>query len=515
MGNQTTISRLFIILIVVFSSVISQQRIIRRIQGNPLNIFNVADWKTYAGFRSVTDLVETQQYIFFSTDGGGLLRYDKYRGEFISPITSSNGLLSNVIFSIQESVTDTNTIAKSRAQLITDRGKQVIDLSINDNFLFPDPIQFGFQPAMENPQIKRVNLSNFDANFWPPFIVNSEGISDGHFDFYRDVYSYVDADKNYWLLVKNLGLFKAKTDASPYSYYRIGPEQSPLNSITLHNGDLWIGQSQINQKNPILSVWRENNQWENWNTEDLHYFAMKRINKVFSDGQFLWLGSDEGLLKLTTETINASVYLRNQKRSQIINDIELLNNRLLLATNGGLLSYNRESDAGFQIEYKSLSNSEVFSVAVGDSTIMAVTRFGIYTINADYSGVSLLNDELDTEPVATTLVDFYGGKFWFNSNEGIFSYDAKTAEVIKIRLFSPNFNLRINKIIVDGDYVFLGTNKGLIIYYSYLQDWIWFSTGDGLPNNDVRDLLLDGDYLFIVTRNAVTEFRWFDKRRTY
>ena len=60
----------------------------------------------------------------------------------------------------------------------------------------------------------------------------------------------------------------------------------------------------------------------------------------------------------------------------------------------------------------------------------------------------------------------------------------------------------------DSAHVWVGKENGLLKYVKRENRWYRYSRADGLLDNSVRWILLDGDYIWLGTGRGLTRFFW-------
>ena len=61
--------------------------------------FEEGDWVTYVNFRFITSAATDQSIVYFGTTGG-VIRYDKFTGEWLQPLTVTDGIPNSRIGSL-------------------------------------------------------------------------------------------------------------------------------------------------------------------------------------------------------------------------------------------------------------------------------------------------------------------------------------------------------------------------------------------------------------------------------
>ena len=62
--------------------------------------YRIDDWISYAPALEITSVEIDNNYIYFGSRSGGILRFNKYEERWEYPYTTSNGLRSNRIFQV-------------------------------------------------------------------------------------------------------------------------------------------------------------------------------------------------------------------------------------------------------------------------------------------------------------------------------------------------------------------------------------------------------------------------------
>jgi len=89
-----------ILIILIFFSQTLLSQIIHQLTVDRFTHYKITDWISYAPALIITSIDMDENYIYFGTRSGGILRYDKYTNHWEYPYTMSSGLRSNQIIRV-------------------------------------------------------------------------------------------------------------------------------------------------------------------------------------------------------------------------------------------------------------------------------------------------------------------------------------------------------------------------------------------------------------------------------
>jgi ligand-binding sensor domain-containing protein len=487
---------------------------LERIKRNAKDIFYINDWQTYLTYSNVTDIIESQLYIYFSTNGAGILRYDKFNRTFSFPLTESNGLISNVISEFSINAEDSNSFYIKRVKISTNKGPQAFQLDQDDNYYFREENLNFYNKTIRNQQ--KLSLPKKTYALEQPYTMTFDNIIiDNKLQTYRINGEYRDKASGIWLFVENLGFFYSSSESGFLKHVTDGPVSANNMNIVENRTSLYISQQNSNSTLPSFTEWTLDGEWNHWSQRYTSAFRDNSLGKIVSFNDSLYIASNFGLIRFDTKR-KEFTNLQFQGLSNVrIYDIFSSNKRLLLGTERGLYAYYPNTGIFESLIYPQIGLFDVLSVAEDSAYIFAVNRFSVYKINKESGTVSDFNSEQNFPSFLTSKVYYNENKFWFNNNSGIYSFDTKTGKKVQIYLNSASFILEIKAIKTKGNSIFLATNKGLLFYSEKIADWLWISQKDGLIGNNLNDLLIDGDFLIISSNSGVQQFYWNNPQRKY
>ncbi len=276
---------------------------------------------------------------------------------------------------------------------------------------------------------------------------------------------------------------------------------------------------------------------------------------IFNDK--LVIGGRAGLTFMENAAFEYDEAIRDFAQDySFITAIDTSGNDLFIASRGGVFRRSR-GDIGWDriVSLKDLTSKRIYSIAVGDAgNLMIATernaylfhesvlilhtifpegldwpvfdikyRDGRYYISSFYglyildestlgfiarvntSGELLqISDDSAIDPVYESVL--LGDKLWASTHRGIVLLDLLT-EKGAFHL-SPNTPFKPRGLAVIGKSVWIGTDIGLYSFNSKSSSWRHYSTNDGLISNFVTDLIIKDDYIWVGTNLGLTRIKW-------
>ena len=121
-----------------------------------------------------------------------------------------------------------------------------------------------------------------------------------------------------------------------------------------------------------------------------------------------------------------------------------------------------------------------------DNRLLRMNQFGD-TIRSSYSlPVDRVGDRLNTVFAA------YDGTIWLGFEQsGVFASGVDSKEFKPVFISNDELSNSVNFITGTGEYLWIGTKKGLCRITNGSGKLIWFTTNEGLPHNNINQLCID------------------------
>jgi len=354
-----------------------------------------------------------------------------------------------------------------------------------------------------------------------------------------------DPQGNIWFSTQNLGLglideeLRMKSVSFPV-------ESESLSQIESLGDDLFLIGTQENLY--ITRYVREQSSMSI--TTKYVSFPSSKVVDIFpgDGGDFFIVSQEEGLYHLLPDSLSGS-YILSEIDNNLDGAVDMLhgglldsNGRLWLNSMGnGLVQYRPDSRKQFVRSEKISTNNGLISnnirsmyedregniwlAAFGDGLLKYVNNqlqfynFGLedhvqdsYAITGDSDKLLVVsaNHLVWVDPVADTILSSFSlpesapddkvitayladdGTLWLGYQQsGLYTLDMLNRQFKSIFISNDALTNSINHITGKGDDIWVSTKKGIFRINRESNSRKWFTTNDGLPHNNVRQLLID------------------------
>jgi len=499
----------------------------------PLNAgrYNPFVWTTYKEFTHIYSIAINMDEVYFGSDDA-ILRFNRIEKKWDEPITKSNGF------------DDT----KVRIVAIDRNFNKLWIVSLNSVSVYIPQIAF-WERKIPLVSISLTSVASIGFNRDKIFLVGKEGI----FASNRGAYLW-----QRWsgALPQDVEWFgeKDKTDVRDYPflvpYYAQDKyfHRYEYTSIAVDNKDMWIGSNGYGVYYDNTYTWNGN-----------HYstgIANNRVDAIFTDGKFFWLGGRNGTGKGIT-FINFHTGEGQYYRSEDIYGMDSDNiyamtgnsKNIWFGTGSGLLKYNKDKKTWKTYNlFDGLPGEIVKALILKEDTLFIGTNQGLAYLPPEskdiftfdfFNNISINSlSEYDTrlligcedgafskhdklfDKISDPDGDFAFGvsaifadnnAVWFGTTRhGIDIYFPDSSKWEEYLFPTPICGEWVFAISGNKDYVWIGTDNGVTRYNKKLKMWKTFNESDGLANNEVRTIYLDKDYVWFGTTNGLTRLKYRD-----
>ena len=429
-------------------------------------------------------LVDSKNYIWVGTSGGGLNRLDLERRHFTRYMHSEinpNSIIDNDIRAIMED----------------DKGR----------------IWAGSYGA----GISRLNVDgSFTSYSHDPKDSNSLGANSVH-----DILQ--DSEHRIWLATDHGGLARYREATNDFEHFR----SSDFSDVSINsnhvrclfedrNGDLWVGAfpSGVNFFDRSTAV------FQNFvhQPDNPHSVSDNAILKFFKDSEgILWVGTENGLniFDKDSRTFTRIPHDANNpdalRFGTVLDIVEDIDGSLWFATwSGGLHHYNKKTK-----KFKNYFVDDEDPGSIGSKFIwrLLIDAYGDLWVGTQNGGLNKYLRETDSfkkykshasKPESLvndhvwSLLEDKRGNFWVGTVDGLDILDRETGRFRHFRADPINpdaiHGRRIIALLEDpqGRIWIASQDEGLSIYLPDEQRFLNFGIAQGLPSNEVSSLVQDG-----------------------
>ena len=477
-------------------------------------IFPVNEFYNVLSFSTITDVVESTNIIYFSTLGGGVLRYDKFKNEFLNPVTTANGLHSNFIYGFLRNRTDSlSKYSQSVVPIYKDAEQHVMDLDEPDQFE-PSYSSASFFKGYQLNDRKRLAHKLSESEFYTiqaPFTFFDGNIQDKHQNEHKITLRYIDSSNGVWVFAEGLGLFYSAFKNQPLEHIYNHSTLGSITRIRKNNTDYWFAQHNMKQRNrPILSVWKANGAWKHWYERDEFALQGNGIVDMLISDKSIWLAEEYGLVSFNLDTEDFSSKRFSGSYNNRTTSVIRMDSLLYFGTDVGLFSYSLLSGKVKEQKFKGLEKTPITSLTKGRKGFVTTTKWGVYFVNIKEQRIDNLESFAKLPRYRFSAVNYSNGNYQLGFSDGYYVFNEEQKTLNACILTEPQRPIYVFSIKEVDGYTFLATDNGVYIYYVEKNRWVYFNQKNGLPVNRVNDIEIDGDYLIVGTDAGVSVFKWYD-----
>lgn len=467
--------------------------------------YKPGDWQAFTSVRYVTSAAETPEYMYFGTRGG-VARFDRINRIWLPALTTAEGLPSNVIERLAYNPYTDDLFAE------TDLGPSVYRRIWNEwRFIpdFPDSLERLWQPARL-------------GGWYLPF--GYEALTEGYFTDpylrnYRIEGSIEDSYGNSW--IGTWGRFVWK---QPYTGYDLVPQEWGLYNdyvaaIFLDSSEIYFAGPTLYQGDGALTIldtaeasWRyiEARYTNGFATDAIYQFA------GLPGGRTLWMATDLGVVRYDRQTGRFRTYGRSSGLTdERVNTVCLDGELLWVGTESGIDAIYLPTDSAFSAASEEVGQARVRAIAAAHDVVWLGTDRGLFRlIKPEAEWVRYDRpDGVFSRSVRSLVISH--DRLYVGLQRGIGIIDLTLHDPPKVYESVdglPDDN--VFEIAVTADsIVWAATRSGLVRFVPATRQNRVFTMDDGLLYTFVRTIKVDGDYLWLGTEKGANRFRWRNPER--
>lgn len=460
---------------------------------------------TYADFTRVNSITASMTHVYFATTEG-IIRYNRAEGRWEEPLTGAEGVDNRDIRRIWVDNFD------EKLYIQTSTGPYEYDL------LFEQ-----WYPVTEIPHLNTnyMHIKPPAVMYAPPgFNYDPRGyLTDKHGrDFYmNDIVD--DRSGNLWIGTWGYGVAVASAASSFVEFLPFGLIQNRVDAIYYdedNNGVLWVAGSTLGSFRTGLSAFDvdANRFWhiESGIGEDLPDID---INCIEGNSRYIYLGSDAGVFFMDREgrQVVKNIDYRSGLPDDNVMALKSIGDSLFVGTAGGLALLTSNADSIILVRPNQFLNSIIYDFEATDSSIWIASSNGAFHLHLRTGRLQRFQDPNGIVFNRAYRIERFESDVWLASDAGIVRVNLVTGYTTAYSSMSGAFGGRA--LAVSDQIAATATNRGLMVYFLDEDNPFEreFVTQDGLPSINIFALLVDGDYLWIGSDRGLTRFLWNDPDR--
>lgn len=322
-----------------------------------------------------------------------------------------------------------------------------------------------------------------------------------------------DDNGNLWLSCYGYGAAHSTTIGSSIDLLPFGLLQDRVDDIYNLDGKLFIGGRILNSFRTGLTIFNpDNNKFEYLESVMTQNFPEVNINCIEFDSSFLYIGTDQGVYLFDRKNdfqFSYKISTTSGLPNDIIYSMKAVNNKLFVGTPYGLAVLAPKKAELTLVNPKEFINTEIYDLAVSDSTLWMGTSNGAYRMNYYTGKLQKFNDPNQVIFSRVQKVVNFDDVIWFAADDGLVSLNLKNGKVTPYR--GINHGKTIYDFTVNEFMLAMISSRGVRFIEDYENEKYTIyeiDENDGIPTNQINKLLFDGDFIWIGSNRGLTRFLW-------
>ncbi len=467
------------------------------------NYYRPGDWVSFTNTRYVTGIARGFNTIYFATTGG-ILRYDKAFDEWLDPLTVSDGMPDNRVRRIAvDRLTDDIWVDTPSGASYYNPGFQ--DWSTIANF------------PTEKLQPSGISTAQLPQFFVPPgYSYFSPGIlTDREMAQFRITQILEDDNDIAWMGIWGIG--PAKGDLAIYDLAVMpqGIYDDDVAAMDSDGDDFWFLGGGDGLPGTITAYDRSQSEWEYFDSRLDRGINSDQYYAIAHDAKSVWIGTERGLVRMDRKSRTFRSYGQFDGISgERVTALLPVKNNLIIGTDRGVSVFDIRRDSIYDANTDIMLPRVIYDFAQGDSIIYAATDIGVLSLvwgGSEWRRLLLDSPHLRTGVYQIQVVD---SLLYAVGEDGVVVVNLKN---LASTIFDRNAvfrNADLTALLVHDNVIWAGGASGLYRYNSRKDNWYRYTPNDGLIGIRVRSIIADGDFVWIGTDRGVSRFRWNDFDRS-
>ena len=453
-----------------------------------------------------------------------IIHYDLYRDNFWMLNREAimfKSKLSTVWLKIR--FDNLNLFSYQNIKNIGSNSDYIVLQTSNNDFIFLNPFTGRIENNISNNDVELQLLSinwsssyrsnyNNNINLMDHYMFDDwQIVSDNKFEKNGKTVSitcFLNEENQYkWIGTQTGELFFIRPYSNEIEEFKSIPPIENIDIAYLDNqNEWWIADKDwiynysdilYNQEMVFLCHWNErSNIWTEYYQNKYPQIMVKDINDIYRLNNMLYIATNSGLL----------IYNINLDRWNLINDsnglisntildIEYYNDTLYLATYEGLMTFSTLINKPISSYFTKLINNQIIDLDIIDNQLYLLTDIGLLKMNMETNEYNtLLNKKFQN-------IEIVNNNIFLSKNNVLYYFDKDKLEY----LFQYN---KIKNFDVCGNYIWSHNNDSAMIYNINTGQKFQYDQSDGIISNKINDIQCDDDWVWFSTDDGLSFYNW-------
>jgi ligand-binding sensor domain-containing protein len=325
----------------------------------------------------------------------------------------------------------------------------------------------------------------------------------------RDVVD--DNSGDLWIGTQGYGSAKLGTTSKLLEFLPYGLLQNHCNAIYDDGQYLWIsGEVRQSFRSGLTRFDPEENSFHYIEAEVHADLPSVDIYAIEGDDDYLYVGTEIGLLTLDRETerVTGQLNSRHGLSDDYVISLEKVGDSLFVGTGSGLTLVSYQADSLKHLYRGRFFNQTVYDLEQIGDYLWIGSSVGAYRLDLKQGRLQEFNDPELVLFSHVYDIEEADSNIWLVSDGGLVRLDLETGET---ESYLDSYRGRERRALAVNDRVAItASDNGMRVFFlrgkkSFSRE---FTTADGLASPTVNSLLMEGDYVWVGTDRGLTRFLW-------
>lgn len=457
--------------------------------------YRPGDWTSWANFRYVTSVAVGFNYVYFGTTEG-VLRYNRNRQVFDTPLTTADGLPDNYIRKLTyDRLTD-------QLYASTPLGSAYYQPAFGEWFAsgFPDTLS-----RSDRPKLPFFFTSDFNFRY-----IGDGIIGDNNFRRFRFTDWADDGFNNLWIGSWGLGPFTAYLRNNQLTRLPYGLLTSRVGALLVDSSEIWFACLRKGTDAGGLVRWdQENGAWSYYEAGLVTNLPAGEIYAMAGNRNFIFLGTENGIIRYDRKTgYFRPAGRRGGLRQEAVLSLLTTEAGLFAGTRLGVYAVDPKSDSVWNLASPSISGAVINDLKMAGGYLWAATNRGLYRLAAGGKNWVRFSDPSQIALSTIRALAVSGDVLWAGGLRGLLQIYTTNDSTEGFKNPTGAADLDIYALATNGRLVWAAVRSGVYEFDPVNKEWTFLSDLDGLAANEVNQIVPEGDYVWFATSGGASRFFW-------
>jgi ligand-binding sensor domain-containing protein len=370
-------------------------------------------------------------------------------------------------------------------------------------------------PIMEIPSLDNsISHLRVPNSLLPPFgfNINAEGDIIDQFGRSFAVTDVLDGKAGtLWMGTWGYGPARAGSVSQVVDLMPYGLLQNRVNTLFLDYDTLFVSGAALDDPRTGISAFNlADNSFSYIETGVTSRFPPVDINVLDGDEMYLYAGTPFGLFRIDRQSrqVRDQLDKRYGLNDNNVLSLQPLGDSLFVGTYRGLTLYSFATDSMKYVAPQTLANEAIFDMLRIGEYLWLATSHGLYRLSLTDGSLQRLNDPSGSTFGNVYALDRNEKALWAATDDGAVRIDFATGDVESFP--SLLYNRGSRALAVNDRIAALSSDNGIIFIFHDLKKPYTreITVNDGLPSPYVYSLVMDGDFIWVGTDKGLTRFLW-------